>query len=64
MRHPTSSNPLEHLPCDGDLGHLQDNIAAMAHSLRVNLNKYSPAENTSYEFNRNALLKCAQGFAL
>jgi len=26
---------LEHLPWDGDLGHLEDNIAAVAHHLRV-----------------------------
>src|SRR5215813_13417537 len=32
-------NPLEHLPCDGDLGHLEDNIAAVAHHLRADLDQ-------------------------
>jgi len=30
---------LEHLPCDGDLGHLEDNIAAVAHHLRADLDQ-------------------------
>src|SRR6516162_2899690 len=32
-------NLLEHLPCDGDLGHLEDNIAAVAHHLRADLDQ-------------------------
>src|SRR5262249_52354202 len=32
-------NLLEHLPCDGDLGHLEDNIAAVAHDLRADLDQ-------------------------
>jgi hypothetical protein len=30
-------NLLEHLPCDGDLGHLEDDVAAVAHHLRADL---------------------------
>jgi len=30
---------LEHLPCDGDLGHLEDNIAAVPHHLRADLDQ-------------------------
>ena len=30
---------LEHLPCDGDLGHLEDNIAAVAHDFRADLDQ-------------------------
>jgi hypothetical protein len=30
---------LEHLPCDGDLGHLEDGIAAVAHHLRADLDQ-------------------------
>jgi len=26
---------LEHLPCNGDLGHLEDDIAAVAHDFRA-----------------------------
>ena len=26
---------MEHLPCDGDLGHLEDDIAAVAHHRRA-----------------------------
>jgi len=33
-----SQNLLEH-PCDGDLGHLEDNIAAVAHHLRADLDQ-------------------------
>ena len=29
----------EHLPCDGDLGHLEDNIAAVVHHLRADLDQ-------------------------
>src|SRR5262244_3950896 len=32
-------NLLEHLPCDGDLGHLEDDIAAVAHYLRADLDQ-------------------------
>src|SRR5262249_7235597 len=32
-------NLLEHLPCDGDLGHLGDNITAVAHYLRADLDQ-------------------------
>src|SRR5215510_10360597 len=32
-------NLLEHLPWDGDLGHLEDNIAAVAHYLRADLDQ-------------------------
>src|SRR6516162_61778 len=32
-------NLLEHLPWDGDLGHLEDNIAAVAHYLRADLDR-------------------------
>jgi len=32
-------NLLEHLPCDGDLGHLEDNIAAVAHDFRADLDQ-------------------------
>src|SRR5262249_28962237 len=32
-------NLLEHLPCDGDLGHLEDNIAAVSHHLRADLDQ-------------------------
>src|SRR5215469_18957224 len=32
-------NLLEHLPCDGDLGHLEDNIASVAHHLRADLDQ-------------------------
>src|SRR6516164_10842871 len=32
-------NLLEHLPCDGDPGHLEDNIAAVAHGLRADLDQ-------------------------
>ena len=32
-------NLLEHLPCDGDLGHLEDNIAAVAHDFRTDLDQ-------------------------
>jgi len=32
-------NLLKHLPCDGDLGHLEDNIAAVAHHLRAVLDQ-------------------------
>jgi hypothetical protein len=32
-------NLLEHLPCDGDLGHLENNIAAVAHHLRADLDQ-------------------------
>src|SRR5262249_58825024 len=34
-----AQNLLEHLPCDGDLGHLEDNIAAVAHYLRADLDE-------------------------
>ena len=30
---------MEYLPCDGDLGHLEDNIAAVAHHLRADLDQ-------------------------
>ena len=30
---------MEHLPRDGDLGHLEDNIAAVAHHLRADLDQ-------------------------
>src|SRR5499427_9470057 len=33
-------NLLEHLPWDGDLGHLEDNIAAVAHYLRADLDQF------------------------
>src|SRR6476620_1921669 len=32
-------NLLEHLPCDGDLRHLEDNIASVAHHLRADLDQ-------------------------
>src|SRR5262249_5986142 len=32
-------NLLEHLPCNGDLGHLEDNIATVAHHLRADLDQ-------------------------
>jgi hypothetical protein len=32
-------NLLEHLPCDGDLGHLEDDIAAVAHDFRADLDQ-------------------------
>src|SRR5215467_2928151 len=32
-------NLLEHLPWDGDLGHLEDDIAAVAHDLRADLDQ-------------------------
>src|SRR5215813_12506473 len=32
-------NLSEHLPCDGDLGHLEDNIAAVAHHLGTDLDQ-------------------------
>ena len=32
-------NLLEHLPCDGDLGHLEDDVAAVAHHLRADLDQ-------------------------
>ena len=35
----SAANLLEHLPCDGDLGHLEDNIAAVAHHLRADLDQ-------------------------
>src|SRR5262250_3445982 len=34
-----TQNLLEHLPCDGDLGHLEDDIAAVAHHLRADLDQ-------------------------
>src|SRR5215831_18410615 len=37
--HDQPQNLLEHLPCDGDLGHLEDNIAAVAHRLRADLDQ-------------------------
>ena len=30
-------NLLEHLPWDGDLGHLEDDVTAVAHDLRADL---------------------------
>src|SRR6516162_3250626 len=35
-------NLLEHLPWDGDLGHLEDKIAAVAHYLRADLDQLVP----------------------
>src|SRR5262249_27111948 len=32
-------NLFEHLPCDGDLGHLEENIPAVAHHLRADLDQ-------------------------
>ena len=32
-------NLLEHLPCDGDLGHLEDDIASVAHDFRADLDQ-------------------------
>src|SRR5262249_19790950 len=37
-------NLLEHLPCDGDLGHLEDNIAAVAHDFRADLDQLNGEE--------------------
>ena len=35
------STPSEHLPCDRDLGHLEDNIAAVAHTFAPILISFS-----------------------
>ena len=34
-------NLLEHLPWDGDLGHLEDDVAVVAHDLRADLDQLS-----------------------
>jgi hypothetical protein len=38
---------LEHLPWDGDLGHLEDNIAAVAHYLRADLDQTCPSRSSA-----------------
>jgi ATP-dependent Clp protease adapter protein ClpS len=38
---------LEHLPCDGDLGHLEHNIAAVAHDFRADLDGMTRPEAQS-----------------
>jgi hypothetical protein len=37
----SAAKSLGTLPCDGDLGHLEDNIAAVAHYLRADLDHFS-----------------------
>ena len=33
-------NLLEHLPCNGDLGHLEDEIATLTDDLRANIDQF------------------------